>query len=577
MNEVGPPPKPDAGPPRLRDAPQSTRGRILALQLGVCLAVVGTPVETVTPTREVDQTVLEETLETARHPWLKWPAFPDSQEDMRALYAAEPDGLVWFDNGTLEPSTPLAVEALVRAADRGLSPEDYDAPLLAARLVDLRFGGDLPNDRTLFDLALSLNLLRHFRDVHQGRVDPRAAGIGYDGHADDLNLPTLLIRSRDEASIADTLDRLEPTIPPYRRLKSALAFWRTLSEGVRLEPAPEVKKVEPGEVYEGVAQLAARLRAFGDMPTDSPLPTTRYEGSLVLGVETFQERHGLAADGILGRETFRALNSSVEGRVEQLELALERLRWLPDLTGQDVVVVDIPAFRLWAFEAGRGPVLTMRVIVGRAVRHQTPVFLGAMKHVTFRPFWNVPPDIARNELLPKLRGDVGYLAREDMEIVAANNPMAGTFAPTVENLELLKQGRLRVRQRPGNHNALGRVVFSFPNETNIYMHDTPARELFARSRRDFSHGCIRLEDPLGLARWVLRDQPSWTQERIQEAIDLSQPTWARLARPIAVVIFYATAFVDRQGRAHFFDDIYGHDARLREALAGGYPYPRSPR
>ena len=557
--------------------PAWTRRRTLALQLGVCLAVAGTPVLAVTPTPEADHAVLEETLEAARHPWLKWPAFPDRQEDMRALYAAEPDGLVWFENGNLGPSTPSAVEALVRAGDRGLSPEDYDAPLLAARLVDLRLGSDLPNDRTLFDLALSLGLLRHFRDVHQGRVDPRAAGIGYDGHADDLDLPALLLKGRDEASIAETLDRLEPALLPYRRLKSALAFWRTLSEGVPLEAAPEVKKVEPGDEYEGAAPLAARLRAFGDLPADSPLPTTRYEGSLVLGVKAFQERHGLAVDGTLGRETFRALNSSVEGRVEQLELALERLRWLPDFRGQDVVVVDIPAFRLWAFEAGRGPVLTMRVIVGTALRHQTPVFLGEMKHVTFRPFWNVPPTIARNELLPKLRGDVGYLAREDMEIVGDDDSLAGTFAPTVENLELLKEGRLRVRQRPGIRNALGRVVFSFPNETNIYMHDTPARELFARSRRDFSHGCIRLEDPLGLARWVLRDEPSWTEERMQEAIGLSKPTSARLARPIPVVIFYATAFVDREGRAHFFDDVYGHDARLREALAGGYPYPRSPR
>ena len=310
---------------------------------------------------------------------------------------------------------------------------------------------------------------------------------------------------------------------------------------------------------------------------DSPWPGTRYEGSLVLGVKALQERHGLTVDGTLGPETFRALNGSVEGRVEQLELALERLRWLPDLTGQDMVVVDIPAFRLWAFEAGRGPVLTVRVIVGRAVRHQTPVFLGEMKQVTFRPYWNVPSTIARNELLPQLRRDVGYLGREDMEIVSPGNPIAGPLAPTAETLDLLDKGRLRVRQRPGIHNALGRVVFSFPNETNIYMHDTPARELFARSRRDFSHGCIRVEDPLGLAQWVLRDQPSWTEERIHDSIDLSTPTSARLARPIPVVIFYATVYVDRGGRAHFFDDVYGHDARLRKALRRGYPYPRFPR
>ena len=403
---------------------------------------------------------------------------------------------------------------------------------------------------------------------------PAQSGFDYDGHADDLDLPRLLRRGRDEARIAETLDRLEPAYPPYQRLKNALATWRALAKGPPLENVPEVKKLEPGDAYDGVRQLAARLRAFGDLTVDAPVPAARYEGPLVLGVKALQERHGLTTDGTLGRETFRALNCRVESRVQQLELALERLRWLPDFAGQDVVVVDIPAFLLWAFEARKGPVLTMRVVVGKAVRHETPVFLGEMTHVTFRPFWNVPPSIARKELLPKLRGDLGYLAREDMEIVTTGEPEGPTFAPTVENLDLLEKGRLRVRQRPGTRNALGRVVFSFPNADNIYMHDTPARELFARSRRDFSHGCIRIEDPLGLARWVLRDQPVWTEERMQEAIDLPRPTRVSLTRPMPVLIFYATAFVDRAGRARFFEDIYGHDARLRDALANGYPYPR---
>jgi L,D-transpeptidase YcbB len=539
------------------------------------LLLAGSSLGALTPTpQDADRSTRETILESARHPWLKWPAFPDRSEDMSKLYAAEPDGLVWFQDEAVHPATASAVEALVRADERGLSPEDYDAPLLAARLQEVRLGEGLPGGRTLFDLGLSLGLLRHLRDVHQGRVDPRSVGFDYDGHADDLDLPALLRRGRDEGRMAETLDGLEPVYPPYRRLKAALVTWSALAKGPPLEVAPEVKKLEPGDAYDGGRQLAARLRAFGDLTVDAPVPAARYEGSLVLGVKALQERHGLTTDGTLGRETFRALNCRVESRVEQLELALERLRWLPDFAGQDLVVVDIPAFLLWAFEAGKGPVLTMRVVVGKAVRHETPVFLGEMKHLIFRPFWNVPPSIARKEILPKLRGDLGYLAREDMEIVATGGPEGPTFAPTVENLDLLEKGGLRVRQRPGSRNALGRVVFSFPNSDNIYMHDTPARGLFARSRRDFSHGCIRIEDPLGLARWVLRDQPAWTGERMQEAIDLPSPTGVVLTRPVPVLIFYATAFVDREGRARFFEDIYGHDARLREALARGYPYPR---
>jgi murein L,D-transpeptidase YcbB/YkuD len=541
----------------------------------VCLLVAGSSPQAQSPSpQEADRSRRETILETAHHPWLKWPAFPDRSNDMRALYAAEPDGLVWFEGEVVHPATALAVEALVDAGERGLSPEDYGAPLLAARLQGLRLGEGLPEGRTLFDLGLSLGLLRHLRDVHQGRVDPRSVGFHSYGHTDDLDLPALLRRGRDEVQIAETLDRLEPAYPPYQRLKTALATWRALAHGPPLEVAPEMKKLEPGDAYEGTRQLGARLRAFGDLSADAPVPGVHYEGLLVLGVKALQARHGLTPDGTLGRETFRALNGSVSGRVRQLELALERLRWLPDFAGQDVVVVDIPAFLLWAFEAGKGLVLTMRVVVGKAVGHETPVFLGEMERVTFRPYWNVPPSIARKELLPKLRGDAGYLAREDMEVVATGGSGGTTFPLTLENLALLEKGRLRMRQRPGPRNALGRVVFSFPNADNIYMHDTPARELFARSRRDFSHGCIRIEDPLGLARWVLRDQPAWTEERIENALDLARPTGVSLTRPVPVLIFYATAYVDREGRARFFEDIYGHDARLQEALERGYPYAR---
>ena len=276
---------------------------------------------------------------------------------------------------------------------------------------------------------------------------------------------------------------------------------------------------------------------------------------------------------MLGRETFRALNRSPESLVRQIELTLERLRWLPDLTGQEVIAVDIPAFFMWAIDAERKPVVSMRVVVGKAAGHGTPVFLARMATVTFRPYWNVPPSIARKEIIPRIRKDSGYLSREDMEIVASSEESAPPLPATEENLDLVARGALRVRQRPGPRNALGGVAFSFPNENDIFMHDTPARELFARSRRDFSHGCIRLEDPLALARWLLRDQPEWTSERMDEAMSRPGPTAVRLTKPLPVVIFYATVFVDRDGRAHFFEDIYGHDDRLAKALAHGYPYP----
>jgi murein L,D-transpeptidase YcbB/YkuD len=524
--------------------------------------------------QEEAATLVQSVLATARHPWLKWPDFSDQAADMRALYAGEGDGLVWFENDRLHPATGAAVEALVWADTRGLSPVDYDAPLLLVRFEDIAHGEAAGDVRALFDLGLSLGLLRHFSDVHRGRVDPRTVGFAYDAHGADLDLPRLVRGARDEGTVAEAVERLEPQYPVYKRLKAGLARWTAVAKGPSLVTAPEVRKLAPGDEYDGLLPLAARLAAFGDLPPEAPAPS-RYEGPLVEAVKRLQERWGLEADGTLGRATFRALNRSPKSLVEQIELALERLRWLPDLGGRDVVAVNIPAFRLGAFEADRGPALSMRVVVGKAMGHTTPVFYAEMTYLTFRPYWSVPYRIATRELLPKIRGDLGYLDREDLELVDAADPESGTYPPTLENLDLVRRGALRLRQRPGDRNSLGRVVFSFPNEDNIYMHDTPARELFARSRRDFSHGCIRLEDPVALVRWVLRDRPEWTEERIAAALEAPRPTWVGLARPLPVVIFYATAFVDGEGRARFFEDIYGLDERLREALAHGYPYPRA--
>jgi L,D-transpeptidase YcbB len=324
-------------------------------------------------------------------------------------------------------------------------------------------------------------------------------------------------------------------------------------------PGPTRK---PGDTYADLAALHRRLVALGDLPVDAPAPASNemYDGPVVDGVKRFQARHGLEPDGVLGRATQAALGVPVAWRVRQIELALERLRWLPD-----------PMFQLWAGDAtvpeGR-PVFGMRAIVGRALSTQTPVFVADMNHVIFRPYWNVPRSILLGEILPLVARQPGYVDMQDMEIVRGGGDDATTVPAAMENLALLRQGVLRLRQRPGPRNALGLIKFVFPNDADVYMHGTPAQALFGRMRRDFSHGCVRVEDPVALAAWVLKDLPDWNRERIVEATAGPRSQRVDLAEPIRVILFYVTAVVmPEDGTIHFADDIYRHDPRLDRALA----------
>jgi murein L,D-transpeptidase YcbB/YkuD len=291
-------------------------------------------------------------------------------------------------------------------------------------------------------------------------------------------------------------------------------------------------------------------------------------------VKRFQERHILDADGVLGAGTIEALNVPLAARVRQLELAMERGRWLPRLDDRPAIFVNVPLFRLWASDPVRGEEpLRMRVVVGRSLDNRTPIFVQQMEYVVFRPYWNPPYGIAANEIVPHARRDPSYLEREDLEIVASGDESAPALPATPENLDAVVAGRLFVRQRPGPKNALGLAKFIFPNHENVYMHGTPATQLFSRTRRDFSHGCIRVEDPARLAQWVLRDVPGWTRERIEAAMQAERPTRVNLQAPLLVVLFYDTVHVNSEGVVHFVNDIYGHDGELDRALARGYPYP----
>ena len=285
----------------------------------------------------------------------------------------------------------------------------------------------------------------------------------------------------------------------------------------------------------------------------------------------FQLRHGIDADGRLGKDTLRELNTPISQRVKQLQLALERWRWAPHTFEHAPVVVNVPEFRLRAFDAAYHTELEMKIVAGEAYKHETPVFATEMKYLTFRPYWHVPLSIQRKELIPAIRRDRSYLAHNGYEVVNARDEVVA--AGKVDNAILndLRSGKLQLRQMPGDKNALGLIAFMFPNEYSVYMHATPATSLFAKTRRDFSHGCIRVERPVELATWALKGKPEWTSGRIEEAMHGSKTMNVRLDKPIPVLIVYATAVVLPNEEVHFSPDIYGQDAELEAELAKGYP------
>ena len=283
-------------------------------------------------------------------------------------------------------------------------------------------------------------------------------------------------------------------------------------------------------------------------------------------------RHYRALKAALQRYRAMTSDSLQQQHVHQIELTMERWRWLPNTLGDRFVVVNVPAFNLYAFDITNGsarPKLVMPVVVGKTAHHQTPIFSGRMQYLIFRPYWNVPPSILRHETLPKVRKDPRWLTRNHFEIVANDAPDAPTrtYPPTAENLALLAAGKLRVRQQPGPTNSLGRVKFLFPNEYSVYLHDTPAQELFSQKRRDFSHGCIRVGNPAGLAAFVLADQPRWTPAAIDSAMQSGPPSWRiPVTMPVSVYILYGTVLVQLNGPVHFYPDIYKLDAALDKAL-----------
>ena len=508
-------------------------------------------------------------IATTKLPWSRWPDFSGYVDIVARLYQTHPNALIWQDSAGATHQASEAMSLLATAGEHGLDPSDYDAATLESLARGLHVSLPDSDDDVRFDVLLSIAFLRYMDDLYDGRTYP--GSLSKTMSSEPLDLASALSEAVKGDSVSRLALALSPRLAQYRNLRRELARYRALAADSDLPLAAIARRVRPGDRYDGSAALARRLRALGDLPARAnTLQDGRYAGDLVEALRRFQSRHGLTPDGVLGRRTFEALNTPLSRRVRQIELALERLRWLPAIGQQRFVVVNIPAFQLFAFDSTGGsgaPALEMRVIVGKALDTRTPVLIEQLRYLEFQPYWNIPRSILVGEILPLLHRRPRYLQQNDMELVGPRDRVV-TQAITPGALLQLQAGELRLRQRPSTRNPLGPVKFVFPNAADVYLHGTPDTALFAQQRRDFSHGCIRLERPTDLATWVLRDQLAWSRDSIVAAMVSGRTRRSLLTRPMPVILFYTTA-VARSNEIAFFEDIYGHDRRLDEALRSG--------
>lgn len=452
----------------------------------------------------------------------------------------------WSARGALRPEAEELLTALATAANDGLHAGDYRTAALVRLAAAAR---SRPETAALAELDLLLTdaFLTFAAHTRSGKVNPAAIYRDCALKPDASDLATELEKALAEHRVREALADLAPPHPGYARLREALGRYREIAAQGGPEPVSSGPALRAGDEGDRVAALRTRLAEAAVADAAPPLPAGNspdlFDAPLEEAVRGFQRRHGLEDDGVVGPATLAELNQRAEDHVRQIEVNLERWRWLPRDLGPRHVRVNIAAFRLEAVEDGQ-TALDMRVIVGKPYT-RTPMFSSAMNAVVFNPSWYVPQSIATNEILPRARKDPGYLKRGNYELLPGS----------------------RLRQRPGPQNALGLLKFVFPNRFNVYLHDTPSRTLFGRTVRTFSHGCIRIEKPFDLAVWALGDDPRWTPEAIRAGIDSGQERTVKLARTIPVHVAYWTAWVDGDGTLQLGQDVYSRDAELARLLS----------
>lgn len=499
------------------------------------------------------------------------------KKDVQTFYGESSQALAWIEHSRPTARAREMIDLLSHADTEGLNPEDYDGPRWSIRLAELA-APHSPDIEAAFDLELTVCAMRYISAVRIGRVNPHRLNFPFIVEDKELDLALYLRKLlTSEQSLPDEIHAIEPPFGAYKLARQALLRYMELAkqdDGEKLPPS--IGTVKRLGYYDHMPALDARLRQLGDMPKDAIVPARyiSYDEPLISAVRHFQLRHGLTATGYLDPKTIDELNVPLRARVDQLRYTLERYRWISYDFTTPRVVVNLPELRLKVYDENDRVVLAMRVNVGDAY-DQTPTLQSSIPNVIFRPYWYVPLGILREEVLPDLAVEPAYLPLNRMEVITRRGKLVTTRYVSRSVLQQLRAGSLILRERPGPENPLGLIKFDFPNQHEVYLHDTPlSLHFFAGNAGDISHGCIQVEHPAELARWLLRDQPEWTEDRVSNAtLKGSNEFAAPLTKPVPILILYLTAVAEADGEVHFYDDIYGHDAKLKESLSKGYPYP----
>lgn len=484
-------------------------------------------------------------------------------DEIHKFYASQAFESVWTDGTKPKPNATEFLIALEEVIFDGLNPEDYHQSLLLTYMQSINGlnNGQLAN----LELLLSDAFFQVTKDLHQGKVDHQIFKKEWeiDFKKPQYRYPDLLAETKNGSPVSEIFQKLYPDFRMYENgraiIKKLSALDRDVSsqwKDLKLKGALRI-----GQENAIVPEMRKRLAFWGYLAEEDVTQNETYDSVVMRGIQAFQERNGMGSDGVVGKLTVHALNQSPQDLVDKASLNMERLRWLPDTvkTGP-LVLVNIANYQL-DFLNGRDTLLSERVIVGKRF-HESPIFHGEMSYIVFSPYWNLPYSITHNEILPKARKDPGYFAAKNIEIVDNSGKV---ISPNSVDLSS-KKFPYRLRQKPGESNSLGLVKFIFPNNHSVYIHDTPARSLFAREERAMSHGCIRVENPADFAALLLKDSPEWTGDKIYDAMHQSTERTVYLKEKVPVVLLYLTFWADGNGNGHFRPDVYDRDADLLAEL-----------